>query len=138
VDFDGDGRRDLWNATDAIGSVANYFTEHGWRGGEPVAIRAAARGSAPRFMKAGYDTSYRVETLAHNGLVANLPLDEQGRVSLLRLDAVGGYEYWLGLPNFYVITRYNHSSYYAMAVYQLAQALRDRRDRVDGVRLSLR
>ncbi|MCG8611817.1 MAG: lytic murein transglycosylase, partial [Pseudomonadales bacterium] len=48
-------------------------------------------------------------------------------VSLIKLDASGGYQYWLGLENFYVITRYNHSSYYAMAVHQLAQAIRDRR-----------
>jgi membrane-bound lytic murein transglycosylase B len=138
VDFDGDGRRDLWHAADAIGSVAHYFSAHGWRTGEPVAIPAVARGGDPRFMKAGYDTRYRVDTLAQQGLVARFPLDAEGEVSLLRLDAVGGYEYWLGLPNFYVITRYNHSSYYAMAVYQLAQALRERRDRLDGVRISLR
>ncbi len=127
VDFNGDGRRDLWNPEDAIGSVANYFKGHDWRSGEAVAIPARARGREPELMKADYTTSYRVSDLQKDGVTSIVPLDGEGEVSLLRLDATGGYEYWLGLHNFYVITRYNHSTYYAMAVHQLAQELRDRR-----------
>lgn len=126
VDFDGDGKRDLWNPVDAIGSVANYFSDHGWREGEPVIVRARASGSGARAMKTGYDTSYRLDALSGEGVVATAALDGGDRVSLVKLDARGGYEYWLGLKNFYVITRYNHSSYYAMAVHQLAQAVRGR------------
>jgi membrane-bound lytic murein transglycosylase B len=126
VDFDGNGRRDLWNPVDAIGSVANYFASHGWRGGESVAVRARVSGSAAGAMKTGYDTSYSVESLSRDGIVPASSLTANGKVSLLKLDAAGGYEYWLGLPNFYVITRYNHSTYYAMAVHQLAQAIRSR------------
>lgn len=138
VDFDGDGRRDLWNPVDAIGSVANYFKGHGWRSGEPVAIRAAARGSVPQTLEAGFSTRYRVDGLARQGVTTRVALDGDGEVSLLRLDARDGYEYWLGLHNFYVITRYNHSTYYAMAVYQLGQALRDRRQRLESTILSRR
>jgi membrane-bound lytic murein transglycosylase B len=127
VDFDGDGKRDLWNPVDAIGSVANYFASHGWREGEPVTVRARASGSAAKAMKTGYDTSYSLDGLSRNGIVATAKLEDGNRVSLIKLDARGGYEYWLGLKNFYVITRYNHSSYYAMAVHQLAQAVRSRR-----------
>jgi len=126
VDFDGDGKRDLWNPVDAIGSVANYFADHGWREGEPVVVRARASGLGAKAMKAGFDTSYSLDALSRNGIVATSALGDGDRASLIELDARGSYEYWLGLKNFYVITRYNHSSYYAMAVHQLAQAVRSR------------
>lgn len=126
VDFDGDGKRDLWNPVDAIGSVANYFKAHGWRSGERVTVRANANGSDVRAMKTGFETSYDLDALRGKGVVASVALDGNGAVSLLALDAQGGYEYWLGLANFYVITRYNHSTYYAMAVHQLAQSVRER------------
>jgi membrane-bound lytic murein transglycosylase B len=126
VDFDGDGVRDLWNPADAIGSVANYFAGHGWRSGEPVAVTASARGQRARVMEAGYTSKYSPSTLAREGVLSSIPLDDMHEVSLLRLDTVSGNEYWIGLHNFYVITRYNHSTYYAMAVHQLAQALRER------------
>ncbi|MCU0835987.1 MAG: lytic murein transglycosylase B [Chromatiaceae bacterium] len=126
VDFDGDGRRDLWNPVDAIGSVANYFAGHGWRTGEAVTVRAQASGSGAQAMKTGFDTRYSPADLRRAGINA-ASTGGADEVSLIRLDAKGGYQYWLGLPNFYVITRYNHSSYYAMAVHQLAQELRTRR-----------
>ena len=126
VDFDGDGRRDLWNPVDAIGSVANYFVGYGWRSGEPVAFTAVARGQAPRLMKADYTSRYTPEKLADSGVLSSVPLDGHHEVSLLRLSSNDGPEYWIGLHNFYVITRYNHSTYYAMAVHQLAETLRDR------------
>jgi membrane-bound lytic murein transglycosylase B len=128
VDFSGDGHRDLWNPADAIGSVANYFKEHGWRSGEPVAVRAEV---PPGFtldgLKTGFDTRYRVAELAQRGITPrSSSLGGVKQVSLLQLDAAGGYEYWLGLTNFYVITRYNHNVHYAMAIHQLAQAIRAR------------
>lgn len=134
VEFDGDGRRDLWNPVDAIGSVANYFAVHGWRAGEPVAVRTGASGNT--HLKTGFDTRYDLDTLARDGFrpEGRVPAGEE--VSLIRLDASGGYQYWLGLNNFYVITRYNHSSYYAMAVHQLAQAIRARRGGGSDTRLS--
>lgn len=121
VDFDGDGQRDLWHPTDAIGSVANYFSGHGWRPGDPVTIRAQALSTAAETAESGFDTRYDQAALARIGVRGERPFN--GEVSLIRLDAAGNYEYWLGFNNFYVITRYNHSSYYAMAVHQLAEAL---------------
>jgi len=134
VEFDGDGMRDLWNPVDAIGSVANYFAVHGWRRGEPVAVRAEASGAIG--LKNGFDSRYSLATLSGDGIrpMGRLPMGEE--VSLIRLDAAGGYQYWLGLNNFYVITRYNHSSYYAMAVHQLAQALRARHEGASDARLT--
>ena len=136
VDFDGDGRRDLWNPVDAIGSVANYFASHGWRTGEAVAVRARADGSGAKAMKTGFDTSYSLNALQSQGVSPRGRVRGEEDVSLIRLDARGGYQYWLGLSNFYVITRYNHSSNYAMAVHQLAQSVRSRNGVGTGTRLS--
>jgi membrane-bound lytic murein transglycosylase B len=126
VDFDGDGRRNLWDPEDAIGSVANYFNKHGWRSGQPVTARASGGSGLPGAMDVGFKSSYSVGSLRSQGLQPAVALPDNQRVSLLRLDAAGGYEYWLGFDNFYVITRYNHSNLYAMAVFQLAEAIRQR------------
>ena len=137
VDHDGDGHRDLWNPADAIGSVANYFRHHGWQPGEAVAVPAQVQSaSSAHAMKTGFKTSYGLNELASRGITPTRALGRTGTVSLLELDAQGGYEYWLGLKNFYVITRYNHSTYYAMAVHQLAQAIRSRKGAPDGTRVS--
>lgn len=127
VDFDGDGHRDLWDSEDAIGSVANYFVGHGWRPGEPVAVRVSPSRSIPASLDTGFASNYRPAQLSAFGIDARaLPVDQQ-RLSLLQLDVGSGYQYWVGFDNFYVISRYNHSTYYAMAVHQLAQALKARR-----------
>lgn len=127
VDFDGDGRRDLWNKEDAIGSVAHYFKQHGWRSGEPVTVPATGGAGLPQSMDVGFKSQYRVRDLANRGVRPSLSLPDDKQVSLLRLDASGGYEYWIGLDNFQTITKYNKSTYYAMTVHQLAQALKARR-----------
>ena len=127
VDFDGDGRRDLWDADDAIGSVAHYFNAHGWKNGSAVAVRASGGRGLPWSTDTGYKTRYTVANLKAKGLRPAVAVPDQRRVSLLRLDAAGGLEYWVGFENFYVITRYNNSTYYAMTVHQLAQSLRSRR-----------
>jgi membrane-bound lytic murein transglycosylase B len=137
VDFDGDGVRDLWNPTDAIGSVANYFAGHGWRSGEPVALTARARGQEAGLMEAGYKSRYSPALLEQKGVITSVPVDAESEVSLIRLSTYSGPEYWVGLHNFYVITRYNHSSYYAMAVHQLAQSLANARTQTRGPILSL-
>ncbi|NEV62973.1 lytic murein transglycosylase B [Thiorhodococcus minor] len=137
VDHTGDGHRDLWSPGDAIGSVANYFVRHGWQPGEAVAVRArVASPTTAKVMKAGYKSDYSLRELESQGISPVASPGRSGRLSLLRLDARGGYEYWIGLKNFYVITRYNHSTYYAMAVHQLAQAIRARKGGSSGVRLS--
>lgn len=129
IDFDGDGRRDLWNPEDAIGSVANYFVNHGWRPGQPVVARARVNQTLPMTLEVGFPSNYGLTQLAALGIdTSGFPADQQ-RLSLLRLDIGSGYEYWIGFDNFYAITRYNHSTFYAMAVHQLAQALRERQDR---------
>jgi len=121
VDFDGSGARDLWRSLpDALGSVANYLAVHGWRAGAPAVLPVDA-------VPAGLDTDFPIRprhTLADlaalgvefdaGGLAPETP------ATLLRFEGASGPEYWVGLTNFYVITRYNRSPLYALAVTQLA------------------
>lgn len=120
VDFSGDGHINLWDPVDAIGSVANYFKAHGWVKGDQVAVMA--NGQAPGLPN-GFKTKYSISQLAAAGLTPQQPLGNHQQASLLRLDVGTGYQYWYGLPNFNTITRYNHSTHYAMAVWQLGQAV---------------
>ncbi|MEZ5553891.1 lytic murein transglycosylase B [Haliea sp.] len=125
IDFDADGRIDIWNnPVDGIGSVANYLRRHGWRSGEGVVVPAAASAEVPEaWFGLGLVPKRRVDELKVGGLRARAPLEDETLVTPVRLELEEGYEYWLGLHNFYVITRYNHSAMYAMSVYQLSQRL---------------
>ncbi|WP_085246758.1 lytic murein transglycosylase B [Gilliamella mensalis] len=124
IDFNHDGHVDLWDPVDAIGSVANYFKSHGWQRGKKVAVMAD--GQAP-LLNTGFSSKYSTKTLAKAGLKPQSSLDGHTQVNLLRLDMGDRYQFWYGLPNFYVITRYNHSTHYAMAVWQLGLAVKDAR-----------
>ncbi len=125
IDFDGDKKRDLWRSnSDIIGSVANYFYRHKWKANEPVAIKAKVNGK--RWKQAVTDKlkpQYTVGDLRLLGIKPTYPLDDEMPANLLVLDTKKGKEYWITLHNFYVITRYNHSSMYAMAAFQLSQLI---------------
>jgi membrane-bound lytic murein transglycosylase B len=129
VDADGDGKRDLWGDwDDALGSVANYFKVHGWQTGEPVAEQVARspefNGPEPRN---SLDLKDTVGSLTRMGYVftTDLPADTPAAPYALEADG-GGSEFWVGYNNFRVITRYNRSPKYALAAYQLSQAIRER------------
>ncbi len=126
VDFDGDGQRNLWNNnTDAIGSVANYLKSYGWESGKPVATRAYLQPDVPSDLLTGaLKPEHSVEQLQTWGVKLVEPLPAATQAALLAVDTDDGREYWLGLNNFYVITRYNRSLFYAMAVYQLSDEIR--------------
>ncbi|QKJ88360.1 Murein transglycosylase B [Paramixta manurensis] len=124
VDFDGDGHINLWDPIDAIGSVAHYFNAHGWVRDAEIAVKAS--GQAP-MLESGFKTRYSPATLTAAGLRPLAPLGDASQVSLLRFDMGSWYQYWYGLPNFYAITRYNHSNHYAMAVWQLGEAVKQAR-----------
>jgi membrane-bound lytic murein transglycosylase B len=126
VDFSGDGKRDLWNSIDAIGSVANYFKRHGWQQGEGVAVPAVATSQSVERLKTDLKPAYEMKKLQSHGLKPNTQPDSQGPYSLIALELENGMEYWIGQKNFYVITRYNHSPLYAMAVYQLSREIKQR------------
>ncbi len=124
VDFDGDGFRDIWNnPTDAIGSVANYLYVHGWRKGGRITLEVVADGVPEDVFNLSLELSKSVGELRAMGMTG-ADLNAAEMVSPMRLNGKQGEEYWLGLHNFYVITRYNHSRLYAMAVFQLSEGLR--------------
>ncbi len=126
IDFDGDGRRDLVSTTaDAIGSVANYYKAHGWRGGEPVVIPAeAGGGDVDALLEIGIRPQLKVAELKRLGVIPGAPVDDGAEAALFTVETEHGPRHWLGLNNFYVITRYNRSVNYALAVYELARELR--------------
>lgn len=130
VDFDGDRHRDLWsNPSDAIGSVANYFKKNGWRTGQPVAVPAAVSGSRYQALVSERlaPPKRSVASLRSLGITPRGAVSDSQLAMLLEFTGRNGPEYWLGLDNFYVITRYNRSQLYALAVYQLSEAIAQQR-----------
>lgn len=129
VDFDGDGKRDIINNTaDVIGSVANYFSRHKWRRDEPITTPAQITGHQfKHILDNGTKPEVPLSELLQNGISVynDFPLTQAS--ALIELETRGGREYWVGFDNFYVITRYNHSELYAMAVYQLGRAILEQR-----------
>jgi len=124
VDFDGDGHRDLWHSTaDVVGSVANYFSRHGWQAGKPIVTRASVVKPKDDLGGSQMKPHKTVAEFKRLGVSPMKPFKNDEMATLLKLEGSDGDEYWLGLNNFYVITRYNHSPLYAMAVYQLSQAV---------------
>jgi membrane-bound lytic murein transglycosylase B len=128
VDFNKDGRVDLWESPgDVIASVANYFKRWGWQQGAQVVIPAKvtgdvseiAIGRARKNLKPG--NTY--EILQQAGVTVDTGLPPDTEAYLIELETTEGLDYWLGLHNFYVITRYNGSAMYAMAAYQLGQEI---------------
>ena len=124
VDFNGDGHINLWDPVDAIGSVAHYFNAHGWVKNGPWPCRRPVPTPPGKRLQ---NPLYRRALAAGRASVQQLKLDGNQQVSLLRFDIGTRYQYWFGLPNFYAITRYNHSTHYAMAVWQLGLAVKDAR-----------
>ncbi len=124
VDFDADGRRDLWRSRpDAIASVANYFRRHGWRPGQPVASPATRADGARELERLPLKPSYPLAQFVEWGYRPSAAADEHDLATLIELEGDQGPEFWLGFHNFYVISRYNHSALYSLAVHQLSEAL---------------
>jgi len=125
ADFEGDKKRDIWtNPADAIASVANYFAKHHWQAGKAVAYPVEAEGMAyKKALSKGLKPDSNPETLKK--LQVKLPkLAAQEPLKLLSFEQEKGHDLWVGLSNFYVITRYNHSALYALAVFQLSDAVK--------------
>jgi membrane-bound lytic murein transglycosylase B len=125
VDSTGDGKRDIWDDwTDVAGSIANYFLAHGWKPGEEVVAQATIGSNwsswSPKNILKPEDT---VSSLSKKGVMFSTNLPNDDIAQLLTLDGADGSEYWVGFHNFFVITRYNHSAMYALAVHQLGQEI---------------
>ncbi|NLW03905.1 MAG: lytic murein transglycosylase B [Pseudomonadaceae bacterium] len=128
VDFDGDGFADIWtNPVDAIGSVANYFVAHGWQKGQPVVEKIKTLKSAEKLPELRLNRFNRIsmaEAKAAGVVPVNSKLANDLKTLPMAFALTEGEFYLLGMQNFYVITRYNHSRMYALAVHELAEALR--------------
>jgi membrane-bound lytic murein transglycosylase B len=125
VDSTDDGKRDIWgNWTDVIGSVANYFVRHGWEKDADVVAQARLgdqwQGETPKNTLKPKET---VTSLSHQGVLFSTELAGNEKSQLLTLIGEDGEEYWVGFHNFFVITRYNTSVMYALAVHQLGQEI---------------
>ncbi|WP_299195118.1 lytic murein transglycosylase B [uncultured Amphritea sp.] len=129
IDFDGDGKKDIWNnPVDAIGSVANYFSAHGWKAGEPVRTNVVMEQLAEEdWINAGLKPELTLAQWSERGIRTRTDLNAENEATLIRLETEGEFQYWFGLHNFYVITRYNHSRLYATAVFELSQAVIEKR-----------
>ncbi|MFU8877225.1 MAG: lytic murein transglycosylase B [Wenzhouxiangellaceae bacterium] len=127
VDFDGSGARDLWRSLpDALGSVANYLKVHGWLPGQPTVLPVSA---VPDDLEIDFPIKPRhtLGELAELGIAFEAgDLAADTPATLIELEGEDGPLWWVGLNNFYVITRYNRSPLYAMAVTELAAAIADR------------
>jgi membrane-bound lytic murein transglycosylase B len=133
VDFDGDGKIDLRNSTaDAIGSVANFLKQHGWKTGEPITQPVIEftnfnANEVQAVIEKDIDPVTACEQLPKWGIKTSSPLTQPNTPLMCAVFpmeyANGSAEYWIGHPNFFVITRYNRSSFYAMVVNQLAEAI---------------
>lgn len=127
VDLDGDGHVDLQTyPADAVGSVANFLALHGWRSGEPVRfeMRFESEQRLAPLVAAGIEPRLTIGELAGYGIASTEAVPTELPLALVDLpNADAPMSYYLGAPNFYVLTRYNRSSFYAMAVYELSQAL---------------
>lgn len=123
VDFNDDGKIRLQQAQDAIASVANYLKRNGWRRDEVVAARVSYAGNRVTAFKTGYKRTYHRKNL--KGLAPKYgKWDYHDKVRLIKLNRTAYDELWYAAKNFYVITRYNHSAYYAMSVHQLAMQIK--------------
>ncbi len=129
VDFDGDGIRDLLdNSVDAIGSVANYLARHGWQRNQPIAVKTTANQQQPKQMGKLKKPNTEIQQWRKQGFTPDQAISDELLAELIVLQNKNGSEYWLGMQNFYAITRYNHSALYAMAVYQLSLGIDQRVD----------
>lgn len=127
IDFDDDKIVDILdNPIDAIGSVANYFVKHRWVSGQPIAFPLNNENlgeNIKSLLHKNLKPEHRLSDFKDQGMILpkGLDLNSMGKIQVL--EGEQGTEYWLTLENFYVITRYNHSHLYAMAVFHLAKAL---------------
>jgi len=125
VDGSGDGRVDLWQDwRDVIASVANYLHAFGWQRDGPVAdVLAIDAETAVSFMSEKLELRHKVADLRRFNVELTGDRDDDLPILLFELENKSGPEYWVGYNNFYVITRYNRSRMYAMAVRELGQAI---------------
>lgn len=135
VNFSKSGKTDLMHdEVDVIGSIANYYSKHGWLTNDPVAVQAVVMGDRYNYLTRNgtSNQSYQISELARYGIIPKIEISHNNlKVKVIELDNRYNKEYWLGFPNFYVIKRYNPSDLYAMAVYQLSYYIKTLKNRTN-------
>jgi len=126
ADYEGDAKRDIWNnPADAIASVANYFSKHKWQTGKDIAFPVHVDGGLYRLaLTKGLKPDFSLQKLIKLGVQVPRQVDKLAMAKLLSFEQESANDLWIGLENFYVITRYNHSALYAMAVFQLSEKIK--------------
>ncbi len=123
IDFDKNGKKDLWNIDDCIGTIANFMHLNGWKNSHEVAIKAKYPNRRYRGLRTGYNRVYKIEYLKRHHIVPSEKFNEKN-ASLLQLRDIKHDELWLGTENFRTLTSYNHSTNYGMAIYFLSKNLK--------------
>jgi len=127
VDSDGDGKRDIWNNwADVIGSIANYFIAHGWQEGNEVIVPVFESGviaAGGITIKNGLKATETIASLKSKGISFDTNMKQNHPAELLHLEQKNSNDYWVAMHNFFVITKYNHSIMYGLAVHQLGQEI---------------
>ncbi|QEY23265.1 lytic murein transglycosylase B [Neisseria animalis] len=127
VDYDGDGKRDIWNNIgDVAASVANYMKQHGWQTGGKMVVPVTLNinGDLQAIIDEKTALTRTVADFKKMGVVPQQPVADSEKAVLYRLEtAPGVYEYYLGLNNFYAVWKYNNSRMYATAVRDIANAV---------------
>lgn len=145
VDFDGDGKIDLRNSPDdAIGSIANFLVEHGWKRGEPIVFPATVDSSNVENANARWNTyigrelkaNFKLDELKNSGVVPGIEPPADMTFGLVDLqNGLEPTEYWLGAANFFAITQYNRSFFYAMSVVELGHAVKVAREQLNPTKV---
>ena len=125
MDYNGDGKKDPWAIEDCVGVIARFMHRNGWKNGRQVAVRADYKGKRFTKLKSGYKHRYTLTVLKKYGITPKSRFNET-KASLIKLHGTNYDELWLGAKNFRVLTRYNASSNYGMAIHKIAQSLRPR------------
>lgn len=128
VDYNQDGFADIWNSPeDAVASVANYFKENGWKKDQPVVSRCHTSEQYDETVPTrGLKPTLKRSELVKKGFTPIETTSDEELFAVHKLEGEYGTEFWCGAKNFYAITRYNHSNMYALAAWQLSQAIKER------------
>ncbi|MBT4838213.1 MAG: lytic murein transglycosylase B [Methylococcales bacterium] len=131
IDFDNDGKRDIWNnTTDTIGSVANYFAVHGWKkNSKDIAYLATTKGKKyKKVLHKKLKPKKTLKTILQHNVKIKPTINTAQKAKLTVFRQKDNDEFWVTFHNFYVITRYNISSLYAMAVFQLSEEIKTKKE----------
>ncbi|HHH37914.1 MAG TPA: murein transglycosylase, partial [Epsilonproteobacteria bacterium] len=123
MDYNRDGKKDPWSIEDCIGIIARFMHQKGWKNGKQVAVPAHYKGKRFTKLKTGYKHRYTLTTLKKYGVTPKTTFNRP-KTALIKLHNTHRDELWLGAKNFTVLTRYNASSNYGMAIYKIAESLR--------------